>query len=499
MATILQTKAEFSIEKLETQAGYQAISLSETPMIENYTNILHIIEVDKFQSTLASIEYDMKSIFSLPHDRLIINQLETEISKIRHNLDTIVPHRHKRGLINLGGKTFNWLFGTMDSDDRLQIEEKLKTIDLNNHNLITNTNKQIKINTDLQENLNILQDRINENQKLIKNAIERPNNTMQKDTKQLYFLSILNNLQLLDSQIDKIQENIAFAKYNVMSRSILTVEEIEAHDIDIFKFKEIKCSLLQNVEKFILVISIPNLTKDLASKYKLIPVPNINEEEVILPDENILTFRNQVYVDNENKYIKELKEATKCTKSLMNKNYEHCMKIKNKDYKIIEINPSMLVVKNAENSSLTDCNNIKHILNNNYIINYSNCTLIIDNVRFYNKEKNINRNVIIPNYAKPENIESITSLKEIHLKQIKNIEEIKEVGRNLKSNSILTYLNLPFVIIFLIIITIICLIKTKIVKIKVDNHQEKIDKNITQESINLNDGGIIFHGTPLTV
>lgn len=492
----VQSRAMTNIEKLETQAGYQIINLGEISMVENYINILHIIDINEFRSTLAIIEGNINVTFLYVRDTAIMNQLWNEIKKIKHNLKTLVSHRNKRGLVNIGGRALNWIFGVMDDDDRSKIEEHLKTIDINNHNIIDNVNKQIKINTDLQNNLKILQDRINESNKLMKNIIT------QRDIKQWHFLSVLNDLQLLDSEIDKVQGNIMFAKYNIMSKSILTPEEIETYEIDVNKFKEIKCSMLQADEKLILVVSIPNLSQNVAIKYKLIAVPNANKEEIIIPDENVLFYKEQTYVNNEERYIKKLKEASSCTKSLINKRYEYCSKQRSSKYEIVEITPNMIIVKNAENVSLIDGNNKNIILNNNYIIYYSNCTLKINNVMFSNKEIVTNKNTIIPIYSKPENVNFTINLDDIHLKQIENVEKIKEVDVNLKSNSIISYSTLSFMIISLSICLILYLMKIK--KYKIRFPKSKKNKNVkeimnAQESIELKEGGVMYQSSPLSL
>ena len=75
--------------------------------------------------------------------------------------------------------------------------------------------------------------------------------------KQILYLQILTNLNLLNEEIEKIQENIMFSKHQVMSRSILTPEEIDTYDVDLFKIQEIKSSLAVQKTKLIFIILIP--------------------------------------------------------------------------------------------------------------------------------------------------------------------------------------------------------------------------------------------------
>lgn len=68
------------------------------------------------------------------------------ITTTKNKIKTLLPYRRKRGLWNSAGTGFNWIFGTMDSEDRQDIESHLNVIDQNNHNLINNLNQQISIN-----------------------------------------------------------------------------------------------------------------------------------------------------------------------------------------------------------------------------------------------------------------------------------------------------------------------------------------------------------------
>lgn len=195
---------------------------------------MHIIDTNEFEITLNNIQANVDKTFSRTEDILLIKQLETEIRKTKHSIKTLSLHRRKRGLINLGGKIANWLFGTMDSDDKAEIEQHLKTIDLNNHNAIANLNKQIKINNELQSNLKTLQKRMNESLiSTLKTLQSVTYDVTKKGIRNLQFLSTLTDINLLNSEINKVQQNIVFARHGIMSQSILTDKEIDEYDINV--------------------------------------------------------------------------------------------------------------------------------------------------------------------------------------------------------------------------------------------------------------------------
>ncbi|XP_055381890.1 probable polyketide synthase 39 [Condylostylus longicornis] len=223
----------------------------------------------ELENTLAQIENNIYNTFN--QDNTTLKQLQIQIEKTRHNIKTLLPHRQKRGLINLGGKILKWLFGNLDDDDKTEIVENIKLIEQGNYNSIQTINKQIKINDQFQKNLNILQKRINENQEILNITLREQNNTFSKSIKSLQFLSSYTNINLLNSEIDKVQQNILFAKHGIMTHSILSNEEIDEFEIDVFKYKEIKSSLISLDNNIIFAILIPNVAKELAVGYKIIP------------------------------------------------------------------------------------------------------------------------------------------------------------------------------------------------------------------------------------
>lgn len=488
---------------MENQAGFQVIRQLETPLIQNFSKILHIIDVNELEITLINIESNIDSTFSTPEDILLIKQLKNQIQKTRQNIKTLSLHRNKRGLINLGGNVFNWLFGTMDHDDKLEIEQQLKTINLNNHNLINNVNKQIKINNDLQSNIQTLKTRINENQILTLKAMNYTTDVTKRSIKNIHFLSILSDINILDSEIDKIQQNIIFAKHGIMSHSILTDEEINEFNIDVLKYREIKSSLLEYNNKLIFAILIPNLTENLAIKYKIIPVPNDNKEEILIENINIIEFNKKIYIDNNEIYVRQLKLADSCINNLMNENYDQCHKIIRKNLEIIEIDSNMILVKNAENDTLcNNCDHAKYKLKGNVLIKFNNCTIKINDVIFSNIEKTVTNHIILPNYLTINEVNLKTNIEDVNLKLIENIKEITEIKSNHKVNTAMTYSFITTIMIILLIILIVYFVKTRLFnnlllcKGKIDTKHKERKIELTQESFQSNGGGIIYPNVP---
>lgn len=85
--------------------------------------------------------------------RIYVNN---EIDALLSKLKMITPgSRWKRGLINLMGHAYTYLFGTMDSTDEEDITNHFNIVDKNIHNSITELNQQIKINNNFNKTIQL--------------------------------------------------------------------------------------------------------------------------------------------------------------------------------------------------------------------------------------------------------------------------------------------------------------------------------------------------------
>jgi len=135
------TKGFLLIEKIDNNYGFAEVRLENVNIIQNYNILLHIIDPTEIEKIVSILETNI--MLTKPDENREF--LQNELNKVRTKLQTILPHRQKRGLINIAGTAMKWLYGTMDDNDRQEIEH-LKVIDENNHAIINSLNKNILIN-----------------------------------------------------------------------------------------------------------------------------------------------------------------------------------------------------------------------------------------------------------------------------------------------------------------------------------------------------------------
>uniref|UniRef100_A0A8D8SXH9 Envelope fusion protein n=2 Tax=Cacopsylla melanoneura TaxID=428564 RepID=A0A8D8SXH9_9HEMI len=137
-----------------------------------------------------------------------------------NSLLSILPKiKQKRGLIDLGGTLLNKLFGVMDSDDRKDIDNRIKDIESQNTQIIFDSTKQLTILKNL-------------------NSVNK-NNTQTIN-------QIVDHL----AQYDKVIQSIYVEKYRDFN---LTFLEIENYLNGIFMLKNIDIcidSAIRNINKF---------------------------------------------------------------------------------------------------------------------------------------------------------------------------------------------------------------------------------------------------------
>ncbi|CAD7077958.1 unnamed protein product [Hermetia illucens] len=158
-------RAALTIQPILTENGYTVINMGTTDIIQDTNTILHIINTWELKQTIDAIEENINRL-EIRNDPLIAKELEDILAKLK----AIEPNpRHKRELINIIGTTNKWLFGTMHDDDRKEILDHIDILEKNQEKAINNMNKQIEINSHINETINSL-----------KNIIEADRNQITK-------------------------------------------------------------------------------------------------------------------------------------------------------------------------------------------------------------------------------------------------------------------------------------------------------------------------------
>lgn len=407
--------------------------------------------------------------------------LYTETKIIKSKLRTIQkPNRQKRGLINIVGSAQKWLFGTMDDTDRQDILEHLQITDKNNHNIIQNFNKQIKINNYYNKTLADLKILIENDRSKILQSINSTNENLQELNYKILFLDQETKLRYFENKVNQILDNIMAAKHNMIHPSMLTLEELDLYNIDFYKLKLLKAGVMEYKNRFLIfAIKIPKnyITADLQI---IKPMPNSIMLEIDESEELIVEIEGKQYEYKEEALLKDLRISKNCIFQ------EKCILTYNNITSIETIDDETILLKNMYNEPLwQNCDKRVFNLKGNYMINFNNCTLGIKENKFYNKKITIYDRYYYPS----KTIKAITvkpiNFDEIILKNTNNIDEIQELKYH-KNVMYGTNISILFVLILglLIGITFLCWKKKK--------DRIRIINNVKPETSDLNQGGVTY-------
>ncbi|CAD7078670.1 unnamed protein product [Hermetia illucens] len=167
-SSINPEKGLLNIHEIKEQTGFAEIQLDKTDIVSKTNIILHVINTTEILDLITDFRTNADNLDG-QHKDLILTELRHLINKVI----TLIPQetRHKRGLINLVGNTQKWLFRTMDAQARQEIDDHLKTLDLNTHNLISTINQQVEINKNYSETFKQLKKIVKRDREIILNRI----------------------------------------------------------------------------------------------------------------------------------------------------------------------------------------------------------------------------------------------------------------------------------------------------------------------------------------
>lgn len=472
LLTLPLSQQSLVIDKINAETGYAQIQTDEVEIVNTFDIVLHLISPKEILEIVEELERNINLTITDSKKAIATHQIE----HIRNEIKTLIPRRHKRGLVNLGGTVLKWVFGTMDETDKKDIEEHLNAIDTNNHELIENNNQQIKINN-----------KFNKTFELIKNTIEtdrsRISERLNTITKRTYhdnlFLEQLIKIDLIKRQIENIQDNLVSARIGIIHPSILTAEEIETYDIDSKKLTQIRLGVARYMyDTIVFIIKIPK-TFEKFNKKLIVPIANSNEKQIDQDIELVIEKDSKFYSFENGKTFKELRLSKNCI-------YKgNCMFTTSPENEQIIIDDNIIILNNAIQKDFNStCDNRKMTLNGNFFINFQNCSIQIGNEIFNNKANKIFSRFVIPTTSIPKNRQKDLTFEDLVVNQENNIEEIKELRyqKNVNIGIGISSLFICFLLGLLIWMTL-CIRKGK--------YKTKLLNRI-QENPGLNGGGVTW-------
>lgn len=443
--------------------GIMTLRTGTARIITGYYKLIHVINLEDYKVNINKIRNNIQLITRHDDLTMIVGTINQKLRSLVNSFNVIYPHlRNRRGLINILGTGIKLITGNMDHEDAIEINNSLQELTINNKQLIKSQNEQVRINYEMIERFKNITNHINNQQEIIEKYLSKSQTRAMDAIKYLRYVYQINfDIDTLKSHLDDIFQTVQLAKLNVISKNILTPDEIGfiqhkliEQSINFNSVEQIYeiCGLqaYYNNTNILFAIRFPKLNPTIFNEYYLESLPNKYNKSMRIEYENIINNKYETYVIkntdleiNNNKYYyhKNLINITgdECFSNILNNKLGSCKFETNRYRNVIkQILDNYIIVKNIPNTNLSDsCEPEKTFsISGTALIKLNNCNVKLNNILYENNNKLFKENHYIVPIHNLETIENINetgyngelnlfNLEEQNIINTKNIEEIK--------------------------------------------------------------------------
>lgn len=133
-------------------------------LVTHHHSFLQYIELGDIQSKINIVRgqiFGLESKVSTKIYTLLETQIEylnTKLNKVNYQLESLEPHRSKRGLVDGLGSVIKSLIGNLDYTDAIKYSNAIKTLQGNQNKINSQVNKHISLSKDwMKEHKNIVE------------------------------------------------------------------------------------------------------------------------------------------------------------------------------------------------------------------------------------------------------------------------------------------------------------------------------------------------------
>ncbi|XP_055536035.1 uncharacterized protein LOC129733840 isoform X2 [Wyeomyia smithii] len=407
------SSSSIQITDLQHNPGLLALDMGKSFVRIGKHRLYHVVDLKQCEPIFARLDVAIHGLKSFGNLSDLTAMLESKFSNTRKMFQNLMPRqRNKRGLLNFVGSAIKQITGNLDNDDLIEISKTLKALEIDDKILINENNEQARINTQLQDRLNKFIEQFEFDHNLIrKNLIAAKSNSGIDKTIKLLREILKINIQLdnLESHLKLIFESIQLAKLNTIPRDILSPDELSIildhftnHKIIIDSIDQVyqflNLSAFYNHTKIVFIVEIP-LLDELAYRTLLLEPLIVKNKTLKLPAHAAITNDQQFYFiieecqrvgHNQICHPENLNNFTLdgCFPYLLKGIPANCsFKEVSLPSEIKSITDNHLIAKQINSQEIaTTCGMRNRTLSGTFLIEYHNCTIIINGLEFTNKE-----------------------------------------------------------------------------------------------------------------
>ncbi|XP_062551400.1 uncharacterized protein LOC134216555 [Armigeres subalbatus] len=297
----------------------------------------------------------------------------------------------------------------------------------------------------------MFEDRLNNLTETLKQFTSRLNILSSENKREFESVGLLFSLDEFTQQLENLEEAIVLAQHGIPSSKIITVEEmtkiqhlLEANGLLVGALDFASAYVVSSKEAIAYILKIPRIKE---AEY------NLNYIEPVISNNSRIHISTNLYLQgqtsfsikspcmmNRNLYIcssSQIEPVTRCIQKLMGGESAECPTERTYTNNIIKrIDDSNIVINDAEVTLTSNCT-LKRKLKGSFLVQFSNCTLFINNEMYSNIDKEIRLGSFLPTTGLKVNSTAVINripieyLQTLHLEQREHIDHI-----NLRTDSI---------------------------------------------------------------
>lgn len=450
----------FKIDNVRIKLGHERI-IKKINLITIETNLNHI---EKIASSFKIKDH--------LHETLL-----RKISNARDKLESLQPHRPKRGLINALGTVVKYIAGNPDQEDLQIIQHSLGMLQAQENDLTKNQMKQIRINESFQNRINNITNTIRK----ISSQISLINNTLRQDVT-LEQINLIFSTDLLIHALEDIEEQVEFSKQNLLNKNILSLEDknyifqkLVHQDLKLKFVDEIflysSASIAIGKGNVVILVKIPILDNN---PYELLELQtiSINQTKIKTDIQWVAKHQSRILPQHDKCKICDntLPLEDECIYKILTHQKPKCSIVKTEQpTRIKEIMRGLILIDTKINLQIFSTCGDSRLISEPTVIETENCTINILNYTFHSEEQfKPTQEYLVPSYNKrPETINSIQDeTEELKIDNLKFLEELQLTKRLYKRTALVGSTTIVSIIIICFLFLVIIIRKKKAKQVK---------------------------------
>lgn len=320
---------EIRLESLNDGPGLLPFRLGLMNLVTHHHSFLQYIELDDIYSKINIVKTQIIELEQkLPNDTHIlfevqIEYLSSKLDKVTYQLESLEPHRFKRGLVDGLGSVIKSLTGNLDYTDAVKYSNAIKTLKDNQDKINSQINTHITLSkdwmmqhTNIISNITLNQIKLNETLYLLLDHDAYVQHSLIKYAKLAQLMSIItDNIDDLSHELERIENALALTRTASTHHSMLGINtlkqmlsELENYynkdqllDIELREYYNvIETGSFYSGKRIVLAFKVPIISPFNYDFYKLPIAPNKANQALVPPYPFVATHEDlYVYIEAE--------------------------------------------------------------------------------------------------------------------------------------------------------------------------------------------------------